>query len=143
MTDTFKDYITKTKSIINKTAFVNMKVLCERRQIPQLNFECHFLFLDSDTFAQAITRKVDNELKRAIQFNLHYIKEKEHRNLFLSEIVPHEVCHLVQHHLEFKNGFKHQGHGKLWYSLMKQLGYTFPRETISLEKLNDLRKIKS
>ena len=120
-------------TIFEKTAKVNMKVLCEKRQIVPLSFECQILKLEDDVIGQAITRTFKNNIQRIIQLNSVHLEK--YKKLILLEIIPHEVCHLVQHQLEDQRGFNHHSHGKLWHMLMRELGFTSPRITIDLERI--------
>lgn len=120
-------------TIFEKTAKVNMKVLCEKRQIVPLFFECQIVRLEDDVIGQAITRTFNNNIQRFIQLNALHIEK--YKKLMLYEIIPHEVCHLVQHQLENQRGFNHHSHGKIWHMLMRELGFTFPRVTVDLERI--------
>ena len=69
-------------TIFEKTAKVNMKVLCEKRQIVPLSFECQILKLEDDVIGQAITRSFKNNIQRIIQLNsVHLEKYKKFPSL--------------------------------------------------------------
>ena len=135
-------YMTNPPSIFERVANINMKVLCEHEQIQLLTFNFQIEEMKKDIIGYASTHfDVESEVKkRTIKINSIYVED--FKKLILAEVIPHEVCHLVQHRIENSGGHKHHSHGKLWARLMNRMGFMKPRETIDIERLYELSKTK-
>lgn len=82
--------------------------------------------------------------RNLIRLNLTFLVENE--SFFLTSTVPHEVAHLVAHHVydaKPMNGKKVRPHGKEWVEVMEVLGLTpakkFQKHSYDLTSL-DLHK---